>query len=422
MRDVSVYYQNLVKNTFRPRCESTIIVKTIDGATNSYTFKSSNIIELKINQKIDVLGKELPTIELEWSTFYNNQNNYAKMMYRPVALSFSQSLGPYTWRKLYNNNYTWKDISDEELTWKDLVTKELTTDIDFCTLFISEEPTIKDDKITFKARNALYFLNAEVSDKIYGSNLVDIKFRTPIREFLESAKKNIPEEATALKQTIDDSATSIYDYFGDEELLDCKIQVSSNFKDFLKNYLNLKNAYIYLNSSGSFQAEKFSPTGYDEPAYTLNGNLMFKKPTVQETPKVSVYENTYNFFDNLSDAWLKGTDRVLFKELNVDNVEIGEKFTEKNPLWGYRELDFEENSPNILRAKHIESYYYAGGKTIEVECLPNLAIEMGDVIKVNYRDISNGYVSNDAIVVKSELTYNGAFREKIYLHTMKGEQ
>lgn len=416
MRDVSVYYKNLVTNTYRPRCEPTIIVKTIDGATNSYTFKSSNIIELKINQKIDVLGKELPTIELEWSTFYNNQNNYAKMMYCPVALTFSQSLGPFTWRKLYNT-YTWKDISDEELTWKDLATKELTTDINFCTLFISEEPTINGEKIIFKARNALYFMNTEVSDKIYGSNLVDIRFRTPIREFLESAKNNIPEEATALKQTIDDSATSIYAYFDDKELLDCKIQVSSDFKDFLKNYLCLKNAYIYLNSSGSFQAKKFNPTGYDEPAYTLDGNLMFNKPKVQETPKVSVYENTYNYFDNSSDAWLKDTDRVLFNDLNVDNVEIGETFTEKNPLWGYRELDFEENPPNILRAKHIESYYYAGGKTIEVECLPNLAIEMGDVIKVNYRDISS-----DAIVVKSELTYNGAFREKIYLHTMKGEQ
>ena len=424
MRDVSIYYKNLVKNTYRPRCDPTIIVKSKDGATNSYTFKSSNIVELKINQKIDVLGKELPTIELEWSTFYNSQNNYSQMMYCPVALTFSQSLGPYTWRNFYDN-YTWKTAS-EELTWKDLATKELTTDIDFCTLFISEEPTINGDKIIFKARHALYFLNAEVNDKIYGSNLVDIKFRTPIREFLESAKNNIPKDATALKQTIDDSATSIYGYFGDEELLDCKIQVSSDFKDFLKNYLCLKNAYIYLNSSGSFQAKKFSSTGYVSTDYTLDGNLMFNKPTVQEIPKVSVYENTYNYFDNSSDAWLKGTDRV-FNVLNVDNgetftVDNGETFTEKNPLWGYRELDFEENQPNILRAKHIDTYYYAGGETIEVECLPNLAIEMGDVIKVKYRDISNRDISNDVIVVKSELTYNGAFREKIYLHTMKGEQ
>ena len=88
MRNVNVYYQNLVKNTYRPRCEPTIIVKSKDGATNSYTFKSSNIVELKINQKIDVLGKELPTIELEWSTFHvesgtpsgvNVQKNYSQI-------------------------------------------------------------------------------------------------------------------------------------------------------------------------------------------------------------------------------------------------------------------------------------------------------------------------------------------------------
>lgn len=418
MRNVSVYYQKLVTNTYRPRCEPTITVKSKDGETDSYTFKSSNIVELKINQKIDVLGKELPTIELEWSTFYNNQNDFAQMMYHPVALSFSQSLGPHTWRNLYDN-YTWKDISDEEFTWKSLANKELTTDIDFCTLFISEEPTIKDGKIIFKARNALYFMNAEVSDKVYGSNLKGTSFFTPIQEFLESAKKYIPTDATALKQTIEESATSIYNYFKGEEL-DRKIQVSSNFKDFLKNYLSLKNAYIYLNSSGGFQADKFSSKGYDKPDYTLNGNLMFNKPTVQEISKVSIYENTYNYYDNVNGEWLKGPNRVL-RSINVDNVEIGETFTEKNPLWAYRESDYKENSPNVLRNKHIDTYYYEGGKTVEVECLPNLSIEMGDVIKVEYKDISNRDISHDAIVVKSELTYNGAFREKIYLHTMKGD-
>lgn len=422
MRNVSVYYENLVNDTYRPRCEPTITVKSKNGATNSYTFKSSNIIELKINQKIDVLGKELPTIELEWSTFHvesgtpsgvNVQNNYSQMMYCPVALSFSQSLGPYTWRNFYDN-YTWKTAS-ENLTWKSLATKELTTDIDFCTLFISEEPTINDGKIIFKARNALYFMNAEVSDMVYGSNLRNIGFCVPIQEFLESAKRNIPTDATALKQTIEESATSIYNYFEGEEL-DRKIQVSSNFKDFLKNYLSLKNAYIYLNSSGGFQAKKFSHTENVSGDYILDGNLMFNKPTVQEISKVSIYENTYNYYDNVNGVWLKGNNRVL-SSVNVDNVEIGETFTEKNPFWPYRESDYEENSPNVLRKKHIDAYYYEGGKTIEVECLPNLSIEMGDVIKVNYRD-----VSNDAIVVKSELTYNGAFREKIYLHTMKGEQ
>lgn len=418
VRKVSIYYENLVTNTYRPRCEPTITVKSKDGATDLYTFKSSNIVELKINQKIDVLGKELPTIEFEWSTFYNVQNNYSQMMYCPVALSFSQSLGPYTWRNFYDN-YTWKEAS-ENLTWKSLATKELTTDINFCTLFISEEPTIKDDKIIFKARNALYFMNAEVRDNVYGSNLGNTSFCYPIQEFLESAKNNIPENATALITTIDDSATRIYNYFEGEKL-DRKIQVSSNFKDFLKNYLSLKNAYIYLNSSGGFQTKKFSHTEDVSGDYILDGNLMFNKPTVQETPKVSIYENTYNYYDNVNDAWLKGNNRVL-SSINVDNVEIGETFTEKNPLWAYRESDYEENSPNVLRYKHIDTYYYTGGKTIEVECLPNLAIEMGDVIKVEYRDISNRDISNDVIVVKSELTYNGAFREKIYLHTMKGEQ
>lgn len=402
-----------MQSTFRLKCEPTVTIKSKDGTEDLHIFKSSNMTDLKINRKIDVLGKELPTIEFEWSAFYTGQD-YSQMMYSPVNVMFHQTLSATdtsnttTWKGLYEN-YTWKSMY-ENFTWRSMYKTHNTEDINFCTLFISEEPTINGEKIIFKARNALYFLNAEVSDKLYGSNLGDTSFFAPIQEFLESAKNNIPTDATVLNQTIENSATIIYNYF-DEEKLDRKIQVSSNFKDFLKNYLSLKNAYISLNSSGGFQAKKFSPTGYVSTNYTLNGNLMFNKPTVQEIPKVSIYENTYNYYDNVNGVWVKGTNRVL-SGLNVDN---GETFTEKNPFWGYRELDFKENSPNILRAKHIDAYYCAGAKTIEVECLPNLAIEMGDIIKVEYQN-----VSSDAIVVRSEITYNGALREKIYIHTMKG--
>lgn len=413
MLNVSQAYQNLMQSTFRLKCEPTVTIKSKDGTEDLHIFKSSNMTDLKINRKIDVLGKELPTIEFEWSAFYTGQD-YSQMMYSPVNVMFHQTLSATdtsnttTWKGLYEN-YTWKSMY-ENFTWRSMYKTHNTEDINFCTLFISEEPTINGEKIIFKARNALYFLNAEVSDKLYGSNLGDTSFFAPIQEFLESAKNNIPTDATVLNQTIENSATIIYNYF-DEEKLDRKIQVSSNFKDFLKNYLSLKNAYISLNSSGGFQAKKFSPTGYVSTNYTLNGNLMFNKPTVQEIPKVSIYENTYNYYDNVNGVWVKGTNRVL-SGLNVDN---GETFTEKNPFWGYRELDFKENSPNILRAKHIDAYYCAGAKTIEVECLPNLAIEMGDIIKVEYQN-----VSSDAIVVRSEITYNGALREKIYIHTMKG--
>ena len=413
MLNVSQAYQNLMQSTFRLKCEPTVTVKSKDGTEDLHVFKSSNMTDLKINRKIDVLGKELPTIEFEWSAFYTGQN-YSQMMYSPVNVMFHQTLSATdtsnttTWEGLYEN-HTWKSMY-ENLTWRSMYKTHNTEDINFCTLFISEEPTIKGEKIVFKARNAFYFMNAEVSDSVYGSNLGDTSFFAPIQEFLESAKNNIPTDATVLNQTIENSATIIYDYF-DEEKLDRKIQVSSNFKDFLKNYLSLKNAHISLNSSGGFEVKKFSPTGYVSTNYTLNGNLMFNKPTVQETPKVSIYENTYNYYDNVNGVWVKGTNRVL-SSLNVDN---GETFIEKNPFWGYRELDFKENSPNILRAKHIDAYYCAGGKTIEVECLPNLAIEMGDIIKVEYQNISS-----DAIVVRSEITYNGALREKIYIHTMKG--
>ena len=402
-----------MQSTFRLKCEPTVTVKSKDGTEDLHVFKSSNMTDLKINRKIDVLGKELPTIEFEWSAFYTGQN-YSQMMYSPVNVMFHQTLSATdtsnttTWEGLYEN-HTWKSMY-ENFTWRSMYKTHNTEDINFCTLFISEEPTINGEKITFKARNSLYFMNAEDSDKTYGSNLGDTSFCDPIQEFLEMAKINIPESATVLNQTIENSATSIYNYF-EEEKLDRKFQVSSNFKDFLKNYFSLKNAYISLNSSGGFQAKKFSPTGYVSTNYTLDGNLMFNKPTVQETPKVSIYENTYNYYDNVNGVWVKGTNRVL-SSLNVDN---GETFIEKNPFWGYRELDYEGNSPNVLRKKHIDAYYYAGGKTIEVECLPNLAIEMGDIVKVEYQNISS-----DAIVVRSELTYNGALREKIYIHTMKG--
>ena len=412
MLNVSQAYENLMQSTFRLKCEPTVTIKSKDGTEDLHVFKSSNMTDLKINRKIDVLGKELPTIEFEWSAFYTGQN-YSQMMYSPVNVMFHQTLSATdtsnttTWKGLYEN-YTWKSMY-KNFTWRSMYKTHNTEDINFCTLFISEEPTIKENKITFKARDVLNFMNFQIID-VFGGNLGNTDFYEPISTCLQRAIADLPETATALISAIETSGENINRFFGNLKL-DRKIEVSSSFKDFLRNYLSLKDAFIYFNSNGTLTARKFISRGYNITGYTLNGNLMFNKPTVQETPKVSIYENTYNYYDNVNGVWVKGTNRVL-SSLNVDN---GETFIEKNPFWGYRELDYEGNSPNVLRKKHIDAYYYAGGKTIEVECLPNLAIEMGDIVKVEYQNISS-----DAIVVRSELTYNGALREKIYIHTMKG--
>ena len=411
MLNVSQAYQNLMQSTFRLKCEPTVTIKSKDGTEDLHIFKSSNMTDLKINRKIDVLGKELPTIEFEWSAFYTGKD-YSQMMYSPVNVMFHQTLSATdtinttTWKGLYES-YTWKSMY-ENFTWRSMYKTHNTEDINFCTLFISEEPTIKENKITFKARDVLNFMNFKIID-VFGGNLGNTYFYDPISTCLQKAIADLPKSATALISTIETSGENINRFLG-ELILDRKIEVSSSFKDFLRNYLSLKNAFIHFNSSGTLTARKFVPSGYNITGYTLNGNLMFKKPTVQEIPKVSIYENTYNYYDNVNSAWVKGTNRI--RDLKIEN---GETFTENNPLWPYREEDFTEGSPNVSRAKHIDTYYFGGAKTIEVECLPNLAIEMGDIIKVEYQNISS-----DAIVVRSEITYNGALREKIYIHTMKG--
>lgn len=399
-----------MQSTFRLKCEPTVTIKSKDGTEDLHVFKSSNMADLKINRKIDVLGKELPTIEFEWSAFYTGQD-YSQMMYSPVNVMFHQTLSATdtsnttTWKGLYEN-YTWKSMY-ENFTWRSMYKTHNTEDINFCTLFISEEPLIEENKITFKARDVLNFMNFQIID-VFGGNLGNTDFYEPISTCLQKAISNLPETATALISTIETSGEKINSFFRNL-ILDRKIEVSSSFKDFLKNYLSLKNAFIYFNSSGTLTARKFVSSGYNIAGYTLNGNLMFKKPTIQELSDVKIYENSYNYWDSVNSKWVKGTNRVL-------GSANGEIFTESNPLWAYREEDFTEDSPNVSRAKHIDTYYFGGAKTIEVECLPNLAIEMGDVIKVEYQNISS-----DAIVVHSEITYNGALREKIYLHTMKGD-
>ena len=409
MLNVSQAYQNLMQSTFRLKCEPTVTIKSKDGTEDLHIFKSSNMTNLKINRKIDVLGKELPTIEFEWSAFYTGQD-YSQLMYSPVNVMFHQTLSATdtsnttTWEGLYEN-YTWKSMY-KNFTWRSMYKTHNTEDINFCTLFISEEPTIKENKITFKARDVLNFMNFKITD-VFGGNLGNTYFYEPISKSLQKAIEDLPKTATALISKIETSGENIKRYF-ENLILDRKIEVSSSFKDFLRNYLSLKNAFIYFNSNGTLTARKFISSGYNITGYTLNGNLMFKKPTIQELSDVKIYENSYNYWDNVNSKWVKGTNRVL-------GSANGEIFTEKNPLWAYREEDFTESSPNVSRAKHIDTYYFGGAKTIEVECLPNLAIETGDIIKIEYQNISS-----DAIVVRSELAYNGALREKIYLHTMKG--
>ena len=409
MLNVSQAYQNLMQSTFRLKCEPTVTIKSKDGTEDLHIFKSSNMTDLKINRKIDVLGKELPTIEFEWSAFYTGQD-YSQMMYSPVNVMFHQTLSATdtsnttTWKGLYEN-YTWKSMY-ENFTWRSMYKMHNTEDINFCTLFISEEPSIKENKITFKARDVLNFMNFQIID-VFGGNLGNTDFYEPISTCLQKAIADLPETATALISSIETSGENINRFFGNLKL-DRKIEVSSSFKDFLRNYLSLKDAFIYFNSSGTLTARKFVSSGYNITGYTLNGNLMFKKPTIQELSDVKIYENSYNYWDSVNSQWVKGTNRVL-------GSANGEIFSESNPLWAYREEDFTERSPNVSRAKYIDTYYFGGAKTIEVECLPNLAIEMGDIIKVEYQNISS-----DAIVVHSEITYNGALRENIYIHTMKG--
>ncbi len=123
---------------------------------------------------------------------------------------------------------------------------------------------------------------------------------------------------------------------------------------------------------------------------------------------------------------------VEYEDNIVVNNKQGETFTEKNPLnlydknsafivggeitWG--EDAAAQTKTIIGRLPFLKEYFNKNVSSLEFDGLANVSLEVGDTIDVptNYFDDEGEREIKHAVIVETEITYNGAIYEKFICH------
>ena len=118
-----------------------------------------------------------------------------------------------------------------------------------------------------------------------------------------------------------------------------------------------------------------------------------------KSPNSSIYivPITYNDYENI---------------INIDNV--GEVFYEDNPINPYDA----SSAVAIVRKNFLNNYFSNSSSSISFESLANVSIETGDLISVdtNLYGETGEQISKKALVVCTEIQYNGSIKQKIKAH------
>ena len=192
-------FLEIMNSNIRPKCEPKITVIGTDknGNTQTITWNAKDIKSLTYHRSVDPTGRELPTMELQWTELYYGKynadnfplkyNNIGK--YMAVNLEFHQYLGLFqTWKTL--KSLTWKQV--KSLTWKQVKNEVGYENIKMPTMFLAATPEISGHTIKWTARDALSFLTAQevkgFGEKAGGAPVTEIPYYNPIVYMLINAR------------------------------------------------------------------------------------------------------------------------------------------------------------------------------------------------------------------------------------------
>lgn len=379
-----------------------------------------------------------------------------------VELSFEQQLGKYSgWGDIFNSDSTWDSIYDKADTWKDIYLDNGAQKSEILyapQLFLDARPSIKNNIITWTAKDILFFMNGEILKSFAisaNSYETTIPYVNPIIYLI------LNERGSYIKsQNIFDAMTNTCNEIIDKDLgnISKGIIFDGRTKDALKSYAALKNLYW------SFKEDKTILNEYDisAPVFKYTGNIMKKYPEITNGTNISAY-SWKAYIAELGNKYKKqGTDREIYpgikmrewlfdkygvvadnsalqeitrcikyissdtpEEIEITEINLnaydytkntglqGEEFVENNSVNPYRDNDIEI----INRIGFLKNYFNQNCCSLVFAGLPNLSIEPGDIITIetNLFDGENRVYKN-AIVVSIEATYNGAWDEKITAH------
>ena len=417
------FYQIMMSN-IRPKCEPIITASETkeDGTTIEFIWKAKDIKSMSLKQSIDPMGRELPYIELTWTEIYTGEGDFEnsdkyvtttpKMA---VNLTIAQNLGFFnTWKLLYTNSVKWKQLYDNKKTWKQLRNDVEKKMIEYPILFLENKPEIKDRTITWKAKDFLSFLTEQFP---YAINLKEstTSFYNPIRQALSLfyGTKDKPsskfEEYTRVSMyTIQKLIENNY-----SDLSISSLYVDSDVKSFLKNYLDLENFYLIFGKD-CLNIARFLELTEKENQTQIKINTMFKTPQKDKIPQISKYVySVYGYDEN--GKWVqeyKSNGENYFRTLNNE----GEEYNENNPL--NSKHDILDTDLPYERTDKLKAYFNSSKVVLNFECLPHFEFNPNDIAEIQKSVFGDNEESKmcKALIVSSELTYNGVFRQKIIAH------
>lgn len=471
MISVSETFKNLMISNIRPKCEPKIRIYGADASGDmiELIWTAGNIKDLKYKFEIDVIGRSLPQIELQWTEIYTgklNAENYPEKYqniakYMAVELSFEQQLGKYSgWGDIFNSNSTWGSIYNANSTWDNVYLDneaQRSETLYAPKLYLDARPSIKNNIITWTAKDLLFFMNGEVLKSFaisLSSEETSIPYVNPIVYLI------LNERGSYIKsENIFDAMTNTCNEIINRNLgnISKGIIFDGKTKDALLNYASLKNLYW------SFSGDRATLNNYNisNPIFRFTGNIIKEYPEITNGTDISAY-SWKAYIAEQGDKYKKlGNDREIYpgikmrewlfdkygvvdssalQEINrcikyissdtPEEIEItainlnaydytqntglqGEEFVEDNPVSPYRNTDTEITK----RIDFLKNYFNKNCCSLVFTGLPNLSIEPGDIINIetNLFDGENRIYKN-AVVVSIEATYNGAWNEKFTAH------
>lgn len=185
--------------------------------------------------------------------------------------------------------------------------------------------------------------------------------------------------------------------------------------------ITFKRYKLFEDKENTYTVRETETTEVGNGTYFVEFELDETGYILETSPKADIYINYIsNRVGVLSDSksGLKATivpcKRVAYPDYFVDCEREGEAYEEDN------DCCFGKNTePYKQRRNYIEKYFQAGRGSLTFEGLPNLALELGDRIRVetNLYDLrTENRIFEQGFLIEQEFSYNGALTQKNTIH------
>jgi hypothetical protein len=435
----------LMNESIRPKCTPVIEVTKFVGKNTTIhrAWNENTVLNLTYKRGVDPIGRTLPYMELVWT------EPNAEEVIEHETMSKPEDFGA-----LSKVTFTFTQYMD--------FGGESKKTVFMYPLWLVGTPVVNGNEVVWTARDMMYFLNNK-QEIGFRSGL---NFRNPLRYFLldeRASHKSNPDDDNfiyALQTTQDRikdenelviNTTTVYDgttknllkdiastrnYFWDfdkdgmvlkrfSDLFKLNDIVHTFKGDTMKKYPDLtQNSNI---SAFSFERHRAkiktkeeytltTPTAVDEEF-----GVSVNRYDLEDWGTVTGHENGYDLPNTINKVVYatESTESITVapvsitsEELFVNNNKVGEQYSENNTCF-YKEM----NSKMAPRMNFLDNYFNEGVYTMQFECLPHFAVEPCDLVGVQTNIFENGErVIKKGIVVEQELSYNGAWTEKLIVH------